>query len=376
MSQPTLGIVEPADNQTTRNDQTDRRHRDMEVDHASNRPAGGPATQEQTSRGIASIALEGDVDTLDFTFVGLPKASMLAFTSAVEPLRIINQLAGRQIARWRLVTPDGAPLTFSSGLSMMAESPPRDLPRHTRLIVCSGTEPETSLSDTVTAMVRRAWRHGHIVGGICTGAYTLAEAGLLQGRRFTLHWENTDSFELRYPNLISTRQLFAIDNNVMTCAGGTAATDMMLSVLNDHYGPIAASVVMEMCLHPAMRMPDEAQKASLAFTFGVRNARFLALIQDIENSDNWFDTMDTLCEKHALSRRQIERLFKKYTGHSPQAYAKLRRLDHARLQLATTNMSVHEVAIACGFESARVFAVNFKKRFGMTPTEYTATHRR
>ncbi|WP_238365872.1 GlxA family transcriptional regulator [Mesobacterium pallidum] len=343
----------------------------METDHSPDRLTSVSGPRDQAPRGIATIALGADVEPVDFTFVGLGSASMLAFTSAVEPLRVLNQLAGRRIARWRLVTPGGAPLTFSCGLSMAAEDLPVDLPRHGRVIVCSGAEPEASLSDPVTAMVRRAWRHGHVVGGICTGAYTLAQAGLLRGHAFTLHWENTEAFELRYPGLRSTRQLFAIDRAIMTCAGGTAATDMMLAVINDRYGPVAARVVMEMCLHPAMRPPGEAQKASLAFAMGVRNERFLALVEDIEDSANWLDPIASICERHAMSRRQMERLFKKYTGHSPRSYARLRRLDHARMRLTATNLSIQEVASECGFESSRAFAISFKKRFGVTPTDYS-----
>lgn len=343
----------------------------METDPAAEGLTGPGGGRSRGPRGIASIVLDQDVPPLDFVFLGLPGASMLAFTSAIEPLRILNQLAGRPIANWRVVTTDGDPLTFSCGLSLLADGVAGDLSRNDRLFVCSGAEPERSLSTRAVAMARRAWRHGHEVGGICTGAYTLAEAGILEGRRFTLHWENTEAFELTYPHLRSTRQLFARDDKILTCAGGTAATDMMLSILRDHCGALAANLVMDMCLHPAMRAPEEAQKTSLAFTLGVRNERFLALLQDMEDSDNWFFTMDALSERHAMSRRQIERLFKKYTGCSPQNYARYRRLDYARLQLATTNLAIQDIATACGFESAGVFSRNFKKRFGITPFAYS-----
>ncbi|WP_368345593.1 GlxA family transcriptional regulator [Pelagovum sp. HNIBRBA483] len=331
--------------------------------------------QRQVPRGVATIELAVADAPLAFEFVVLPNASMQAFSSAIEPLRVLNQLVGRPLVSWRVVTVDGATAQFSCGLQFLPDGSATTPPRDAILMVCAGVEPEKSLSPEVVALVRKAWRHGNTVGGICTGAYTLAEAGILEGRAFTLHWENTESFELRYPKLMSNRKLYAIDGKIMTCSGGTASTDLILSIIRQRFGPLAANVVMEMCLHTSMRSDSETQRASLAYIYGVRNARFLRILEDLEDPETWDMTGDEFAIRHAISRRQMERLFKTYTGQSPQKYAKNLRLERARIQLVQTNKTIVQIAIDCGFASADTFSLNFKRRFNVSPLEYSKAFR-
>ena len=331
--------------------------------------------QRQGPRGVATIELAVADAPLAFEFIVLPNASMQAFSSAIEPLRVLNQLVGRPIVSWNVVTADGGPAQFSCGLQFLPDGQAAAPPRDTILMVCSGVEPEKSVNPDIVALVRKAWRHGNTVGGICTGAYTLAEAGILEGRAFTLHWENTESFELSYPRLHSNRQLYAVDGKIMTCSGGTASTDMILSIIRDRFGALAANVVMEMCLHTTMRSQTETQRASLAYIYGVRNARFLRILEDLEDPETWEMSGDEFADRHAISRRQMERLFKTYTGQSPQTYAKNLRLERARIQLVQTNKTIVDIAYDCGFSSADNFSQNFKRRFHVSPLEYSKAFR-
>jgi len=135
-------------------------------------------------RGAASFRVAYDGPPRDYYFLLLPKLTLLAFTSALEPLRVANQIAGKELYRWYVMTGDNAPVTCSCGVNITPDTPLRDVPRDAAAFVCAGIEPLDTLTRRAVTWISRQRAFGCMAGGICTGAFALARAGLLEGRRF------------------------------------------------------------------------------------------------------------------------------------------------------------------------------------------------
>ncbi|WP_127112793.1 GlxA family transcriptional regulator [Shimia sediminis] len=324
-------------------------------------------------RGVAFCEVKGDHATQGFTFILLPNLSMNAFSSAIEPLRVANQVSGKELFRWQCVSEDGQPVTCSNGVPLGVDGTLDDIPSDDTVLVCSGVLPEQTLSSRISNLIRQLWRKGQTVGGVCTGAYTLARAGILRGSTFTLHWENIPAFGELYPELEPAEQVFVFDKRIWTCAGGFAGTDMMVTHIHERFGRELAGTVANMCLYRTPRSEEEPQKASAAAAIGVRNAKLVQIIDYLEEHIAEDFNLDEVAYGFDISRRQMERLFKRYLSTSPRKHLMTMRLHRARALMSETNMSVTEVAAACGFISTSHFSKRFRDRFGTSPHRYSLT---
>lgn len=238
------------------------------------------------------------------------------------------------------------------------------------VIVCGGVEPEKSITRELSSWLRYQWSIGRTVGGVCTGAYALAAAGLLENVVFTLHWENLLAFKELHPRLAPVDQLYALNGRIMTCGGGIASTDMMLKVIQENYGSDLARMTLRMCLHGDARNGDTPQTAPKAASLGFRHQKLVDIVEMIEERISDDINLDEIARKVQLSRRQIERLFQRYLGMPPKQYLAELRLQRGRELLAGTNMRVVEVAAACGFDSSSHFSKRFRTKFGVTPHRF------
>lgn len=329
------------------------------------------ANRKYVARGVAHVVLPKVDEPVSVTFVLLPKFTMLAFSSAIEPLRMANQLAGQELFRWQVLTEDGKPMACSNGLQVVADGAWSGTQPEGLIFVCSGVEPESKTSPALADWLRGLWRRGRVVGGLCTGAYTLARAGILKGRRFTLHWENIEGFSESFPDLEPARQVFTIEDRVMTCAGGVAAADLMLKIIHDRFGAKISQEVMNMCLLTQRRDDTDQQTTSLAARLGTRHDKLLQAAAFLEERiEEEFD-LDACADHLDLSRRQIERLFHRYLGTTPVRYMNDLRLARGRALLAETDMKVTEVAVACGYASTSHFSKSFRKKYGVSPYRFS-----
>ncbi|MDE3240692.1 MAG: GlxA family transcriptional regulator [Paracoccaceae bacterium] len=323
------------------------------------------------ARGVAHVVIADVQNPLSVTFVLMPKFTLLAFTSAIEPLRVANQLAGKVLFEWSVLSADGGPVTSSCGLPVVPDGKLTGQLDCDYLLVCGGVEPEQGLWPALSGAVRNQWRRGRIVGGLCTGAYALARAGILQGRRFTLHWENILGFRENFPDLEPQRRVFCVDDRILSCAGGVAAADLMLRLIEEHYGPGLGQEVMRMCLMSRRRMGEEDQMASLAGRLGTRNERLLQAAAHMENHIEDDLDLEDCATQAGVTLRQLQRLFMSHLGVTPRQYLNDLRLEHGRALLAETNMTVLEVAIACGYLSSAQFAKSFRRKYGVTPRRFS-----
>lgn len=308
--------------------------------------------------------------TRNLGFLLLPEFTLLAFSAAVDPLRIANQLAQKPLYRWLIFSETGEPVSSSSGVDVSAHRTIDDLPKDIRLLVCAGNRGIEAASDQVITKLRRHVRFGGTVGGICTGATTLARAGLLNDRAFTLHWENHPAFIEVFPDLSPTSRRYEIDGDLWTCGGGVAATEMMLSVIEQDYGTNFSVAVSDMCLNKGDTIASAAQRSSLARALSTRNQNLIQVVQEMHDNIEDPLSFDELAKRTGLSRRQLERHFRQFLGESPMNWYRNIRLDRARVLIVETDMPIAQIAVACGFNSVSVFARHYKKRFGSSPSTY------
>ncbi|MEM9330518.1 MAG: GlxA family transcriptional regulator [Pseudomonadota bacterium] len=317
-----------------------------------------------------------NVDCRSIVFFLVQDFSMIAFATAVEPLRIANRMLGREFYSWRLASMDGQPVTASNGVEVAVETSlkqERDSlassRRPSNMFLCSGINVEESINKSLFAYIRENKNSGVVVGGLCTAAFLLAAAGLLKGKRCAIHWENLPGFAEHFPDVDVYADLYEMDGNTWTCAGGTAALDMMLSMIENDLGEDLVNRVCEQALTDRVRNPNDRQRLPLRARLGVQNAKVLSIIEYMEANIAEPLQLIEIADFVGLSRRQIERLFQQHMGRSPARYYLEIRLDRARHLLMQSTMPVVDVAIACGFVSASHFSKCYREMYGKSPLQ-------
>lgn len=326
-------------------------------------------------RGVAFCEIEQDASTESYAFVLMPSLSMNALSSAIEPLRIANQLTRKNLFEWRCVSENQMPVKCSNGLEISVDGSICDIETREIVIVCSGILPKSLSSIKVANEIRKFWRRGQIVGGLCTGAYTLAQAGILYGSSVTLHWENLPAFQELYPDIEATEQLYKFSDRIWTCAGGMAATDMMISRIRHLHGSMLSGLVTSMCLHQLPRAEAEPQKMGSAAALSMRHPALIKVTDYIESNLDEEKDLNAIAKQNGISRRQMERMFRKYLSTTPNKFIKQLRLHRSRALMAETNLAIAEVAALCGFNSTTHFSKSFKEQFGVSPFRFLQTER-
>jgi transcriptional regulator GlxA family with amidase domain len=312
-------------------------------------------------------------------FFLVPDFTMVAFATAIEPLRIANRMLGFEAYRWRLASSDGRPVKASNSVECAVDTSLDDERRKlggpdrpSMVVVCSGINVESYANKSVFAWLREEYNRGVAVGGLCTGAHVLASAGLLSNKRCAIHWENLPGFSEKYPKANVFADLFEVDQNIYTCAGGTASLDMMLKLIGDDFDETIVNRVCEQMLTDRVRSPTDRQRLPLRARLGVQNAKVLAIIELMEANLAEPLSLVEIADGVGLSRRQIERLFRQEMGRSPARYYLEIRLDRARHLLVQSSLPVVEVAVACGFVSASHFSKCYRELYARSPQQERA----
>ena len=305
-------------------------------------------------------------------FLLIPDFSMIAFTSAIEPLRIANRLSGRRLYEWRLLSRDGAPVSASNGIAIqvggaVADTEPPGSGVLPAVVLCGGLGSEHYQNRDVLAWLRRWDRRGAQLGALCTGAHVLARAGLLDRHRCTIHWENLPGFIEAFPEIPVTSDLYEIDRNRFTCSGGTAALDLMLHRIALAHGDELATKVSEQCIVDRIRGPHDRQRMPLRVRLGVHHPKLIHAVEIMEGNIEEPLSQEELADRIDLSRRQLERLFRRHLGRTPAQFYLETRLERARHLLFQTDMPIMSVACATGFVSASHFTTCYRQMFGKTP---------
>jgi AraC family carnitine catabolism transcriptional activator len=230
-------------------------------------------------------------------------------------------------------------------------------------------DPLKFYNSTLEHWLRRLDLEGVTLGAIDTGSFVLAEAGLLEGYRLTLHWEALDAFKETYPTLQATQELFEIDRRRISSAGGTASIDLMLDLIGQAHGPDLAIKVSEQFVLGRIRQRKDHQRMQIATRYGINNKKLVQVIGEMEQHTEPPLSTLALADAIKVTRRQLERLFRLHLNDTPSNFYLGLRLEKARQLLRQSDLSVLEVSIACGFESPSYFTRSYRARFAKCPRE-------
>jgi len=323
-------------------------------------------------------ALKGQMDAQKaprrFVFVLTDNFSLLSYAAAVDCLRIANRMAEQRIYTWVASGDSDDTVSCSAGSRFKLDMPLSELARDDTILICGGTDIQKATTKRLLNWIRREARRGLKIGGLCTASYVLAKAGLLEGKKATIHWENHDSFAEEFDDVELTKSVFTVDGNRMTTAGGTSSIDLMLKLIADDYDEKMANAVADQLIYASIRTDQDTQRLSVPTRIGVRHPKLSQVIQMMEANIEEPISPSILAKDAGMSTRQLERLFRRYLNRSPKRYYMELRLQKARNLLMQTDMTVINVALACGFSSPSHFSKCYRAHYNTTPYRERGSH--
>lgn len=316
------------------------------------------------------LPAEDVIGSLDRTYrvgiLAIPGFALMSYACTVEPLRAANLLSRR--ALYDVIHFGDNALVESSGAASVGPGYPvgakvdLDL-----LIVVAGGDPFAFRDKAVFAWLARLARRGVRIGGVSGGSVVLANAGLMSGRRLTVHWEHAAALAERFPDILIERRLFVIDRDRVTCGGGTAPLDLMHALIASHHGGVFARLVSDWFLHTDIRVATAPQRGGVAERLGAHSPAVLKAVTSMESHVGDPLSLTQIALMAQVSTRHLNRLFVDAFGQSVMEYYRDLRLDTARRLIRSTAVSIGEIADATGFSSAGHFSNAYKERFGLRP---------
>lgn len=319
-------------------------------------------------RGGAFVKTSEPIRRSRFAFLTLPNYSMIAVSNAVEPLRMANSVSGQTAYEWVIASLDGQAVAASNGLALSPTVALADIGRVDVVFVCGGINVREAVSPPLLAALRRMAEQRVPLGALCTGGYALARAGLLDRYRATIHWENLSALREEFPRVVISDQLFTIDRNRFTCSGGVAPLDLMLHLIENKLGVEISQRVSEQFIVDRIRGDTERQYVPLRAQLGVSHQSLIRVAELMEANIERPLSLERIATATGLSRRQIERLFKRHLNCVPKRYYLEMRLKRARELLLQTAMPIMDITTACGFQSPPHFSKCYRNQFGHPPS--------
>ena len=283
-------------------------------------------------------------------------------------------MSGKKLYDWTFIGENEEFVSCSAGTQFKLDTTLIELHRDDTILLCGGTTIQESTTKKLIGWLRREARRGLIIGGLCTAAYPMAKAGLLDEKKATIHWENQDSFAEEFLEVELTKTVFVCDGNRYTTAGGTSSIDLLLKIIADDHGEELANAVADQMIYSSIRTDQDTQRLSVPTRIGVRHPKLSKVIQMMEINIEEPMSPSILAKDVGMSTRQLERLFRRYLDRSPKRYYMELRLQKARNLLMQTDMSVINVALACGFASPSHFSKCYRAHYDTTPYRERGSH--
>ena len=305
-----------------------------------------------------------------FQFVLLPRFNMSTLATMIEPLRIANYIAPSHIYTWHFTTPSGGTVQASNGIPIDCEDLDSSSDQLTTIVLLGSWGAERYSDDQLTNWLRSQARHGRNMIAVEIGVYIFARVGLLTNRKATTHWSLFAGFAETFPQTHAIEQMFTIDGNIMTCAGGLAGIDLMLQRISETHDDDLANEVARQMLHHFRgqeSMPQRPSKNTAAIDIHPVIKKVTQYLEERIEDDV---TIPELCAHIGIPQRKMERLFNRYVGCTIVQFYRLLRLQYARTLLVSTNMDIREISVASGFNSMSYFSHCFSKTFGRKPSLY------
>jgi transcriptional regulator GlxA family with amidase domain len=301
---------------------------------------------------------------LTLALLVLPQASILEVASALDPLRNANRQLGHEAYRWRVVSPDGAPVPLTCGISLPSSGPLSHAVGAEALIVVAGYRLAEVATRPLIHDLRRISARFQLVGGIDAAPWVLARAGLLDGYRATVHWEDFEDLASSHPDIDVVPDRFVIDRNRVTISGAAPASDFMLHLIRSRHGAALARQVAASFL-ATVRKGSEPQIAKAQDP--ALDPRVAAALARMEARIDAPEPASQTAKAVGLSPRRLEFLFRMALGTTPAAHALDLRLQAARRMLTDTKHPLAEVALRTGFSSPSTLSRAFRARFDQPP---------
>jgi len=311
-------------------------------------------------------------EKLRIGFLVFPGFPMACLTSMIEPFRAANEIIGRDLFVWTLVSEDGSRVEASAKVWFEPDMALGDVDALDQLFLLSGPSSQFANPVSSDGKIRKLARHGVLMGAVSGGVFPLARTGLLEGHTTSVHWCYAAAFAAEFPCLRATEDVIMIDRQRVTASGAAAAFDLALNQIEKAIGHGVATEVACWFQHPMMRGQGVTQRKP---TFAAESTSDMLpeIVRDaigifgshIEDPINIAD----VAEMVGVSVRQLERMFHKSTGNTPLGYYKTLRMHQARQLLLYGKDSMIEVALAVGYASSSAMAKNYRDVFGIHPSE-------
>lgn len=298
-----------------------------------------------------------------------PNFNMAATVGFIDPFRAANYLEGRSYYKWEIASQAGGACLASNGLNV--ETTPLSALQDALfdiVIVSASWTPEAHNSTPLHAALWRWARQGATIGALDTGAFILAEAGLLKNRKATVHYEHIDAMQELFPDVETSEDLFVFDGSRITCCGGGAVVDFALHIIQGTHGGELANAAARYVFHQNLRPIGSQQSSGMAEPIGLLTPSVVRqAITIMEQNLEVPLSIPKVCDAVNISQRQLNRLFSKYVKKTPTLYYRDIRLDRARGLVTQTEIPLAEVAVASGFASQVHFSRAYRERFGLAP---------
>ena len=309
-------------------------------------------------------------------FLLTPEFAPLAYSSVIVPFHYVNYALGKTAYELSVCTFDGEPVADTMGVRYTPHFAARALPRPPNFIIlCTGRNIERYESKALLRWLREMARGGAYMGAVSTGAHMLAAAGLLDGYRATIHWQNQASFAETFPRVALTDAIFEIDRNRMTCSGGNAAMDMALQIIAKDHGTDMALRCAKEFLHDRIRSAEDLQHSSRLIALRNQSQALAEAVSVVDQAPPTEISLDTMIDAAGVSLRQLQRLFRERMQTTPKRYLAEAKLLFARRLLLQSNLKIMEIAAAANFSSQSYFCQRYAKHFGLSPSEERKRHR-
>ncbi len=299
----------------------------------------------------------------------------MSYSATTEPLRAANLLAGQTLYQMSFITTDKFRVHSSGGMMVSGAKSINDPADYEMVLVIAGGDPFLFDNNRVFRWLHRLDAKGVTLGGVSGGPAILAAAGVMDGRRLTIHWEHADVLCEKYPGLLLEKTVYVIDRNRISCAGGVAPLDMMHALITRQHGSNFARQVSDWFMHTEVRTATAPQRSGLAERYQTRNHNILTAIEIMRNHLADPLKLDRLALLTGTGPRQLNRLFQHHIGESTIAFYRHLRLEKALNLLEKTSLTVTEIAIATGFVNAAHFATTFRKKYGVQPSQIKSDKR-
>lgn len=300
-------------------------------------------------------------------FLLIENFTLIALATAVEPLRMANQLTGTELYTWQLLTADGRAARASDGITMVPDATIGPDQAFDLVIVVAGVDVTQSFSKQEVNWLRSLARRHVSLGAVCTGAYVLASAGLLDGYSCSAHWECLEALQEGFPRVQTNNRLFTLEGERMTCTGGSVPMHMMLSFLARRHGQALTNAISDMFVCDRLREETERQPIPMCQQLVAAQSQLAEVAQLMAANIEEPLELQELATLAGISRRQLERLFLKHLECTPSRYYLWLRLSRARRLLKQTSCSIVEIAAMCGFVSATHFSRCYRRTMGRAP---------